>query len=171
MLTMDCLLKSYLYPVLGSFHIASLFPHHLCEVGRLMKIRSSQRRASDVIKVTQMPTPAVSIFLGTPSVVALLTQCLCPLTVSLQVRGSCEWQPGGGHPGLAISLGHCHRLFLLHLWGWTTEPHRGPTPAAGHLSGWHSALPAGQCGRATPHNRSVIWVPAQETLHQGFGQP
>lgn len=126
------------------------------------------------------PNPAVSsIPLGMPSVWARLLWnpggvahpvSLSP-SVSFQVRGSCEWQPGGGHPGLAIPVGHCHRLFLLYLWGWTPEPHRGPSPAPGHLPGWHSALLAGQYGRAAPHNRPVIWAPDQQTRNQGHHQP
>ena len=75
---------------------------------------------------------------------ALLTQHLVSSTASFQVWRSCERQSGGGHPGLAVSLGYRHRILLLYLRGWAAEPHGGPSPAAGHLPRWHSALPPGQ---------------------------
>lgn len=88
-----------------------------------------------------------------------------PLAASFQVWRSCEWQPGGGHTGLAIPLGHCHWILLLHLWGRAAEPHGGPTPAAGHLPGWHRALPAGQweveCEKNSPST-----TPASQAIAQ-----
>lgn len=101
----------------------------------------------------------------------------CPLAASFQVWRSCEWQPGGGNTGLAIPLGHRHRILLLHLWGWAAEPHGGPAPAAGHLPGWHSALPAGQwgmeCGKNSPSITPVSHTTAQRAhpVSQGLLGP
>lgn len=41
-------------------------------------------------------------------------------------------------------MGHCHRLLLLHVWGWAAEPHRSPAPPASHLQGWDRAVPQGK---------------------------
>lgn len=61
-----------------------------------------------------------------------------------QVWGGPAGEPCHRHAGLAVPLGHCHRLLLLHLRGRPAEPDGGPAPAAGHRAGRHHSLPPGE---------------------------
>lgn len=58
-------------------------------------------------------------------------------------RGS-QWQPGHWYLGVAIPVGDCNWLLLLHLWSGASELDGRPASHAGHLQGWCCAHPTGQ---------------------------
>lgn len=64
---------------------------------------------------------------------------------SLQVRRCSEQELSGGHPFMALSVGHCDWVLLFYLWSRSTEPYWSPPVAAGDSEGQHHSFPLGTC--------------------------
>lgn len=65
------------------------------------------------------------------------------VSICLQIWGCSEKEPGGGDAVLAVTVGDCHRLFLLHSRSWTAVPYWGSAAAAGHRQGQYNSFSQG----------------------------
>lgn len=62
----------------------------------------------------------------------------------LKVRRRSPRELGDWHVGLAIAMGDCDWLLLLHLWGGAAKFDRSSSSPAGHCQGRYRACPSGQ---------------------------